>query len=61
MGKDRLEPCVHYVCKGECEIGRDADHKKYCQKCKQYKPRTYQKHINKKKRKLEKAYKSEMY
>lgn len=27
MAKDRIEPCLYYICAGECEKGREADHK----------------------------------
>ena len=39
MAKDRLTPCLYYVCKGECKKGRDAEHVGYCQHCDKYKPR----------------------
>ena len=54
MAKDRIEPCVSYVCKGECKKGRDADHQTYCQKCNLYQPRVRKRHLNKKKQKLDK-------
>lgn len=61
MSRDRIEPCVSYVCKGECEQGREADHTGYCQKCGLYKPRIRKKHTNLKKQKLEKIRKDERY
>ena len=39
---DRIEVCKFYICSGECEKKRDANHYGYCQKC------------NNKKRKLNK-------
>ena len=54
MAKDRIEPCLSYVCKGECKKGRDADHNGYCQKCNKYEPRARIRHLNKKKQKLDK-------
>ena len=38
--KDRLQPCVYYICKGsDCAKGfRDVDMKK-CKNCEKYKPR----------------------
>ena len=60
MAKDRLTPCLYYVCKGECKKDRDADHGGYCQKCDKYKPRARVRHLNQKKQKLEKIRKSEM-
>lgn len=52
MSKDRIEPCKYYVCQGECEKGRDAEHNGYCQKCGKYEPRIRQRHLNQKKQKL---------
>lgn len=54
MAKDRIEPCIYYICAGECQKGREADHNGYCQKCKKYVPRVRTKHPNIKKQKLEK-------
>lgn len=54
MARDRIEPCKYYVCKGECEKGRDGDHNGYCQKCDKYYPRAKVRHLNKKKQKLQK-------
>ena len=59
MAKDRLTPCLYYVCKGECKKDRDADHGGYCQKCDKYKPRARVRHLNQQKLKLEKIRKSE--
>lgn len=53
MSKDRITPCKSYVCKGNCLLGRDADHNGYCQKCQKYIPRVRERHINKKKQKLD--------
>lgn len=53
MSRDRIEPCKYYVCKGECDKGRDAEQNGYCQKCGKYEPRVRQRHLNQKKRKLE--------
>ena len=52
--RDRITPCVYYVCKGECENGRDAEHTGYCQRCDKYQPRAKVRHINKKKQYLDK-------
>lgn len=59
MAKDRLTPCLYYICKGECKKDRDADHSGYCQKCDKYKPRARVRHLNQKKQKLEKIRKRE--
>lgn len=60
MAKDRLTPCLFYICKGECEKGRDAEHDGYCQRCDKYKPRAKEHHVNQKKQKLEKIRKREL-
>lgn len=61
MAKDRITPCLYYVCKGECEKGREADYSGYCQRCGKYVPRTKERHLNQKKIKLEKIRKKEIY
>lgn len=61
MAKDRLTPCLYYICKGECKRGRDSDHQNYCQKCDKYKPRVRERHFNKKKQKLVKIRQKEIY
>lgn len=60
MAKDRLTPCLFYICKGECKKNREAEHGGYCQKCDKYKPRVREHHVNKKKQKLEKIRKKEL-
>lgn len=59
MAKDRIEPCVYYICAGEYEKGREADHRGYCQKCGKYVPRVRIKHPNQKKQKLNKIRENE--
>ncbi len=49
MSKFREEPCMYYICKGECEKGRNAEYKGFCQKCTKYVPRVKRKHKNRKK------------
>lgn len=61
MAKDRIEPCLYYICAGQCTKGRSADHHGYCQKCGKYVPRTRRKHPNLKKQKIEKLRKNEQY
>lgn len=60
MAKDRLTPCLFYVCKGECKKGRNAEHSGYCQKCDKYKPRVREHRVNKKRQKLEQIRKKEI-
>lgn len=61
MARDRLTPCISYVCKGECSRGREADHAGYCQHCDKYEPRARVKYKNLKKEKVNKERKSERY
>lgn len=28
--RDRLTPCLHYICLGKCNKNRDAEHNGYC-------------------------------
>lgn len=49
--KDRETICEYYVCKNECSKGRVADFRGYCQRCDKYKPRSHERHINRKKQK----------
>lgn len=61
MAKDRETVCMYYVSLGVCKKNRDACHKGYCQKCDKYFPRVKEKHINQKKKKIEKLRKEERY
>lgn len=61
MAKLRETVCLYYIAMGECKKGRDASHKGYCQKCNKYYPRAKMRHINKKRQKLEKIRREEMY
>ena len=61
MSKTRETPCESYICKGECEKDRDADHNGYCQRCDKYRPRARVRHLNKKKQKLDKIRRNEKY
>lgn len=54
MARDRETVCIFYISAGVCKKGREAVHKGYCQHCDKYMPRCREKHINEKKRKLEK-------
>lgn len=60
MAKDRLTPCLYYICAGECQKGREAKHSGYCQHCDKYRPRAKMHYINKKKQKLERIRKKEI-
>lgn len=51
--RDRLTICKSYISENNpCQQGRIAEHKGYCQKCKKYRPRRREKHLNRKKMKL---------
>ena len=54
--KDRLAPCIYYICKGKCDKGRNAEQKKLCQTCDKYKARKGFKVVNKKKENKYKYY-----
>lgn len=59
MAKTRETPCLYYICAGQCQKGREADHAHYCQKCDKYEPRARVRHLNQKKVKLDKLRKEE--
>ena len=59
LAKDRITPCLYYICAGKCKKGRDAEHNRYCQKCDKYKPRVRERHLNIKKQKLDKIRRNE--
>lgn len=52
MAKDRLTPCLYYVCEGQCSKNKPGTMKNYCQTCSKYEPRAHIKYENKKKSKL---------
>ena len=54
MSKDRETVCIHYVSMGVCAKDREACHKGYCQKCDKYDPRSKERHIDLKRKKLNK-------
>ena len=60
MAHDRLTPCESYISEGNpCKKNRIAEHGGYCQKCDKYNPRAHVRHVNQKKKKLEKIRKEE--
>ena len=60
MAKFRETPCKYYICKGQCEKGKEAEYKGLCQHCSKYEPRYKMKHKNRKRKEVEKA-RSEVY
>ena len=49
MAKFREVPCKYYIALGQCQKGRGAEHKGYCQHCGKYKPRVKVRSLNRKK------------
>ena len=39
--KDRLVQCIHYVCEGNCDLGKDGTFNGHCQTCKTYKKKPH--------------------
>ena len=54
--KDRLAPCIHYICRGQCSKGFEAEQKGICQHCKKYQARKGFKVIDKRKKDKERYY-----
>lgn len=61
MAKTREEVCSFYIAFGECQKGREAGHKGYCQTCGKYYPRSRNRHLNKKKAEIQKIKAKELY
>ena len=61
MARDRIEPCIYYLCLHECKKGRAAEHNGYCQHCDKYEPRVRRKHPNAKKATIEKMRSKDQY
>lgn len=40
MAKDREIQCIHYICEGQCDIGKDGTFRHSCQTCKNYKKKS---------------------
>lgn len=39
MARDREIACIHYICEGECDLGKDGTFRGHCQTCKTYRPK----------------------
>ena len=52
MARYREIPCRYYIAMGQCQKGRQACHKTYCQHCGKYEPRAKVKCPNRKKQDL---------
>ena len=61
MAKDREIICVHYISKGNCNLGKDAEFYGLCQTCPQYKKKPGAKpgRTDNRKKKLERINKKE--
>lgn len=54
MATYRETPCKYYIALGQCQKGREACHKTYCQHCGKYEPWAKVRHVNRKKQYLAK-------
>jgi hypothetical protein len=61
MAKLRETVCLYYQALGQCKKGREANHHGYCQKCDKYYPRAKVRHINIKKKEIEKIREKEQF
>lgn len=61
MGKTREIICIHYINKGNCDLGKDAEFYGLCQTCPQYKKKSGAKpaRIDNRRKKLDKIIKRE--
>ena len=41
MSKTREIQCIHYVCEGTCDLGKDGTFRHQCQTCKTYKKKPH--------------------
>lgn len=63
MAKTREIQCVHYVCEGNCDLGKDGTFRHQCQTCKTYKKKTGGKPARKdnRRQKMERIQRKERY
>ena len=63
MARDREIACIHYVCEGKCDLGKDAEFRGHCQTCKTYRklPGGKVARTDNRRRKLDKIVKKERY
>jgi hypothetical protein len=61
--RDREIACVHYICEGQCALGKDAEFRGHCQNCKTYKklPGGKPARTDNRRRKMDKIIKKERY
>ena len=55
MAKTREIQCIHYVCEGKCDLGKEGTFRHHCQTCKTYKkkPGALPARVDTRKKKLE--------
>ena len=63
MGKTREIVCLHYISKGNCDLGKNAEFYGLCQTCSSYKKKPGAKpaRVDNRKKKLDKILKKEKY
>ena len=63
MAKTREVVCLHYISKGNCDLGKNAEFYGLCQTCPSYKKKPGSKpaRVDKRKKKLDKILKQEKY
>lgn len=63
MAKTREIVCLHYISKGNCDLGKDAEFYGLCQTCPSYqkKPGSKPARVDNRKKKLDKILKQEKY
>lgn len=63
MAKTREIVCIHYVCEGTCDLGKDGTFRGHCQTCRTYKkkPGAQPARTDNRRRKLEKITKKDVY
>lgn len=62
MAKTKEVACIHYVCEGNCDLGKEGTFRKACQTCKTYKklPGGKPARTDNRRRKMDKISKKEM-
>ena len=63
MAKTREVVCLHYISKGNCDLGKNAEFYGLCQTCPSYKKKSGSKpaRVDNRKKKLDKILKQEKY
>jgi hypothetical protein len=63
MAKTRETVCLHYICEGTCDLGKDGTFYGHCQTCRTYKKKPGAKpaRTDNRRRKLDKISKKDVY